>query len=153
MRGKPGKCSGTLRPLPVLVVLVILIGSASSLLAASAKLVVKNARLFTMAPQQRDPFTGYLVVAEDGTIAAVAAGDPPGNPVDAFIRAASNAGIPLAVMRDSFDGGREAYGHPLVLVRPDQYVAWVGQTAPRDVDALLRRVTGLPQFSPLVQAD
>jgi 2-polyprenyl-6-methoxyphenol hydroxylase-like FAD-dependent oxidoreductase len=79
--------------------------------------------------------------------------DAAGAEVDAFIRAASNAGIPLAVMRDSFDGGREAYGHPLVLVRPDQYVAWVGQTAPRDVDALLRRVTGLPQFSPLVQAD
>ena len=77
MRGKPGKCSVILRPLPVLVVLVILIGSASSLLAASAKLVVKNARLFTMAPQQRDPFTGYLVVAEDGTITAVTAGDPP----------------------------------------------------------------------------
>jgi 5-methylthioadenosine/S-adenosylhomocysteine deaminase len=49
----------------------------SSLFAASAKLVVKNARLFTMAPQQRDPFMGYLVVGEDGTIVTVAAGDPP----------------------------------------------------------------------------
>jgi 5-methylthioadenosine/S-adenosylhomocysteine deaminase len=49
------------------------------LFAASAKLVVKNAQLFTMAPRQRDPFTGYLVVGEDGTIVTVAAGDPPGS--------------------------------------------------------------------------
>jgi cytosine/adenosine deaminase-related metal-dependent hydrolase len=50
---------------------------APGLFAASAKLVVRNARLFTMAPQQRDPFMGYLVVGEDGTIVTVAAGDPP----------------------------------------------------------------------------
>jgi len=42
-----------------------------------AKLIVKNARLFTMAPGQRDPFVGYLVVDADGKLATVAAGDPP----------------------------------------------------------------------------
>jgi 5-methylthioadenosine/S-adenosylhomocysteine deaminase len=66
-----------------LVLLWLLI--SPSLLAASAKLVVRNARLFTMAPSQRDPFTGYLVVGEDGTIVTIAAGDPPaslsGSPV------------------------------------------------------------------------
>lgn len=30
-----------------------------------------------MAPQQRDPFTGYFVVAQDGTLTTVSAGDPP----------------------------------------------------------------------------
>ena len=43
--------------------------------AASAKLLVKNARIFSMAPQQRDPFTGYFVVAEDGTLTTVSAGE------------------------------------------------------------------------------
>src|ERR1700729_3589570 len=70
----------SVRRLTVLLPLFLAIAavcSSSPLLGASAKLLVRNARLFTMAPQQRDPFIGYLVVAEDGTITAVAAGDPP----------------------------------------------------------------------------
>jgi 5-methylthioadenosine/S-adenosylhomocysteine deaminase len=51
--------------------------SSVGLFAAPVKLVVKNARLFTMAPDQRDPFTGYLAVGQDGTILAVAKGEPP----------------------------------------------------------------------------
>jgi 5-methylthioadenosine/S-adenosylhomocysteine deaminase len=42
-----------------------------------AKLLVKNAYIFSMAPTQRDPFRGYLIVSEDGTLVAIASGDPP----------------------------------------------------------------------------
>ncbi len=42
-----------------------------------AKLIVSNAYIFSMAADQRAPFRGYLVVGEDGKLAAVAAGDPP----------------------------------------------------------------------------
>ena len=45
--------------------------------AQNAKLIVKDAKIFSMAPSQREPFNGYLVVAEDGTLTAVAPGDPP----------------------------------------------------------------------------
>jgi cytosine/adenosine deaminase-related metal-dependent hydrolase len=67
------------RPQRLLIILLLLLAlcTSPSVFAASAKLLVRNARIFTMAPQQREPFTGYLAVAEDGTIVAVAAGDPP----------------------------------------------------------------------------
>jgi cytosine/adenosine deaminase-related metal-dependent hydrolase len=45
--------------------------------ASPAKLIVKNARLITMAPGQMEPFIGYLVVDDDGKLSAVGAGDPP----------------------------------------------------------------------------
>jgi 5-methylthioadenosine/S-adenosylhomocysteine deaminase len=50
---------------------------AQSTTNASAMLVVKNAFILTMAPGQREPVLGYLVVGEDGHLLAVAAGDPP----------------------------------------------------------------------------
>jgi len=43
----------------------------------AAKLIVRNAYIFSMADTQRTPFHGYLVVANDGTLQTVAAGDPP----------------------------------------------------------------------------
>jgi hypothetical protein len=52
------------------------------------------------------------------------------------------AGLPLTVVRDTYEGGREAYGARLILVRPDQFVAWTGDEAPADAPALLRKVTG-----------
>ena len=56
------------------------LASASLLFAqapAPPKLVVKNAFILTMAPGQREPVKGYLLVGEDGRLLAVAAGDPP----------------------------------------------------------------------------
>jgi len=61
----------------------IALAAVSLLLAAPvqaqqpAKLIVKNARLFTMADGRRDVFLGYLVVDDQGKFSAVAAGDPP----------------------------------------------------------------------------
>ena len=52
-------------------------------------------------------------------------------------RAAARRSIPFAVIRDP---ARDGAG--LVLVRPDGYVAWTGEAAPEDADALLARVTG-----------
>ena len=64
----------------LLLFLLNVFGSASAAAAPPAKLVVKNAFIFSMAPAQREPFRGYLVVAEDGSLVAVGAGDPPAVP-------------------------------------------------------------------------
>jgi 4-hydroxyisophthalate hydroxylase len=63
--------------------------------------------------------------------------------IEAMERAARAAGLPLSSIRDTYDGGREAYGSLLVLVRPDQHVVWAGDTAPEDVALLLRKVAGV----------
>jgi 2-polyprenyl-6-methoxyphenol hydroxylase-like FAD-dependent oxidoreductase len=62
--------------------------------------------------------------------------------VAALESAARSLALPLTVRRDTCDGGREAYGSRLILVRPDQFVAWVGDRAPGDAAAILRQVTG-----------
>ncbi len=72
-------------------------------------------------------------------------GDKTGAPVTAFRAAADKAGLPLHVITDSFDGPRAAYRQPLILVRPDQFVAWAGEEVPADPAALLRRVAGHPE--------
>jgi 4-hydroxyisophthalate hydroxylase len=66
--------------------------------------------------------------------------DPAG--VAAFEQAAATSGVPLTVLRDTFADGRAAYGVRLILVRPDQFVAWVGDEAPKDPETILRTVTG-----------
>ena len=50
--------------------------------------------------------------------------------------------VPFKVIRDTQDGGREKYEAKLVLVRPDQYVVWSGDTAPDDATSVLKKVTG-----------
>ena len=62
--------------------------------------------------------------------------------VDAMETAAASMSVPMTTIRDTFDGGRESYEHRLILVRPDQYVAWVGDTAPDSPDEVFGRVTG-----------
>ncbi len=49
----------------------------SSVAQAPAKLIVRNAYIFSMAADQKTPFRGYLVIGEDGRIVTVAAGEPP----------------------------------------------------------------------------
>jgi 5-methylthioadenosine/S-adenosylhomocysteine deaminase len=44
---------------------------------ADPALLVRNATFFTMAPDQKTPFHGYMTVDQDGKIADVGQGDPP----------------------------------------------------------------------------
>lgn len=63
--------------------------------------------------------------------------------VRAFEAVARALRVPLAVVRDTYDGGRAEYGARLVLVRPDQYVVWTGDAAPGDARAVMARAVGM----------
>ena len=50
--------------------------------------------------------------------------------------------MPLTIVRDTYADGRTAYAAKLILVRPDRYVAWLGDGGPADAAAILRKVAG-----------
>ena len=58
-----------------------------------------------------------------------------------LVAAARARGLPLAVVDVGEPAARELYERDLALIRPDQHVAWRGNDAPGDPDALLLRVT------------
>ena len=93
-----------------------------------------------LAPQPLSSGKNVFEELGDGfTLLAFGASDAD---VQAFEQAASAAKIPFKVIRDTFAGGREAYEQHLVLVRPDQFVAWTAGEAPADVAALLAKMVG-----------
>ncbi|MGE0733874.1 MAG: FAD-dependent monooxygenase [Alphaproteobacteria bacterium] len=65
-------------------------------------------------------------------------------PADAssFLAAAKRRNVPLALCDIAEPQVADLYNAPLVLLRPDHHVAWRGQRAPDDADAILARVTG-----------
>lgn len=59
-----------------------------------------------------------------------------------WTEAAKLFGIPLSVVACSGEDTRQAYAAELVLVRPDQYVAWAGAAADGDAAVILSRAAG-----------
>jgi 4-hydroxyisophthalate hydroxylase len=86
--------------------------------------------------------SGSDVFAELGRGFTLIALTKDGGPVAAFQNAAREMLMPLHVIVDTFDGGRAAYAHRYILIRPDQHVAWAGDQPPADPAKLLRRVAG-----------
>jgi hypothetical protein len=62
--------------------------------------------------------------------------------VAAFVRAASERGVPFEVVDVRDEKARRLYERNLVLVRPDQHVAWRGDDVPSDALAVVDRVRG-----------
>lgn len=76
--------------------------------------------------------SGFAFLAIDG--------DP--EVANRFGRAAADLDIPLTIITDTREDGREAFQSRYVLIRPDQFVAWTGQDAPDDPRAVLARTVG-----------
>jgi 2-polyprenyl-6-methoxyphenol hydroxylase-like FAD-dependent oxidoreductase len=62
--------------------------------------------------------------------------------VSAFERAAEERGVPFDVVDVRDEKARRLYERELVLLRPDQHVAWRGDAAPEDALAVVDHVRG-----------
>jgi len=62
--------------------------------------------------------------------------------VKPFEQTASALNVPLKVVRDSYADGRARYEARMILVRPDQFIVWIGDSAPADAGAIMRSVAG-----------
>ncbi|MEL6830941.1 MAG: hypothetical protein AAFO63_12485, partial [Pseudomonadota bacterium] len=59
-----------------------------------------------------------------------------------LVSAAETAGLPLKVVSINDPKIKALYERDLVLVRPDQHVAWRGNSAPTDAAAIIDKVRG-----------
>lgn len=75
---------------------------------------------------------GFTLLALDADEAIVAS----------FEQAARVLGIPLQIVRDGPGEARDRYGAELILVRPDEFVAWRSGAGPEDPEAVLRKAIG-----------
>ena len=86
--------------------------------------------------------SGHNVFEELGSGFTLLAFDTKTADIDAFADAASTLSVPLEMIDDRDAGGAEHYGARLILVRPDQFVSWIGDEAPSDVVRVLARSVG-----------
>ncbi|NKB51135.1 MAG: FAD-dependent oxidoreductase [Rhizobiaceae bacterium] len=75
---------------------------------------------------------GFCLIALDGDAAVVSQ----------FVAAAEQLGIPLSTVEDTQADGREDYRARYILVRPDHFIAWVGDIAPDNPADILSRSIG-----------
>jgi len=60
-----------------------------------------------------------------------------------LVTAAARRKVPISVLDVDEDVVRDLYGRDLVLIRPDQHVAWRGDLLPDDPDDIIARATGV----------
>jgi 2-polyprenyl-6-methoxyphenol hydroxylase-like FAD-dependent oxidoreductase len=85
---------------------------------------------------------GRNVFEELGADFSLLAFDADDRTISSFAQAAQSLGVPLKIIRDTFADCRAAYGARLIIVRPDRYVAWTGDTSPEQPDAVIARCVG-----------
>ena len=87
--------------------------------------------------------SGRNVFEELGDGFTLLAFDADDQTIEAFERTALTLNVPLKVVRDTYQSERKEYESSLILVRPDQYVAWAGNESPDDMNRLIQKVAGI----------
>jgi 2-polyprenyl-6-methoxyphenol hydroxylase-like FAD-dependent oxidoreductase len=116
--------------------------------APSESIGIHGAHIFKAQPGHHlAPATlssGRNVYEELGNDLALIAFGVDEEELEPLILSAAKMGIPLRVILDSYEDERLRYGSPLLLVRPDHFVAWCGDEVPGFSATLLRAICGLP---------
>jgi hypothetical protein len=86
--------------------------------------------------------SGRNVFEQLGPYFTLLAFDADDRSVAGFAKAAQAPGVPLKIVHDTYADGRTAYEAKLILVRPDRYIAWTGETAPANAGAVIAKVVG-----------
>jgi len=81
--------------------------------------------------------SGRNVFEELGAGFTLLAFDIDDETVSRFEHAASQLNIPLTVVRDTYADSRLEFESPLMLVRPDQFLAWVSNGGSIDPAAIV----------------
>src|SRR5262249_52157388 len=56
-----------------------------------------------------------------------------------FAQTGKTLGVPLKIVRDSYEARRRDYNAKFILVRPDRYIAWRADAPPADAAAVLNK--------------
>lgn len=85
--------------------------------------------------------SGRNVFEDLGTEFTLLAFDADARDVTAFEQAAAALTVPLKIIHDDRRGERQSYESRLILVRPDRYVVWTGDSV-ADAHAVIARAVG-----------
>jgi 2-polyprenyl-6-methoxyphenol hydroxylase-like FAD-dependent oxidoreductase len=118
----------------------VVIGPPGGVSTAHGKHVFAARAGHHLVPQKLS--SGRDVFEELGRGFTLFAFDVTDSDVRAFEQAAVSLTVPLKVVRDTYADGRTKYETRMILVRPDQFIVWIGDQAPADAGAIMRRVVG-----------
>ena len=118
----------------------VVIGPPGGVSTAHGKHIFKARAGHHLVPQKLS--SGRDLFEELGRGFTLFAFDADDGAVRAFEQAAASLKVPLKVVRDTYADGRTKYEARMILVRPDQFIVWIGDIAPADAGPIMRKVAG-----------